>query len=300
MPDPKNNRKENQPTHAVTVWDFRGKPVRTVEIEGVLSWYAKDSCDALGIVNATTSMASLDDDEKSKITVFEPVLRSTESGVIPRTYAIVTESGLYSLIFKSRKPEAKAFRRWVTHEVLPSLRKTGSYSMGEAFQLQMQGLQQMLASFATRMDAFEQRMEAERIRSENAQAQFAAEMRSEIRGAGQHTIGGELANSEILRPLRDITSIRVRFAEDPKKERRSVRKALENRLRSRVGLAQRVHFEHMLKDKLPQAYQCLREMREDAEYLNRLHWNQKAGPVQGDLFAKAPKTEPGPFGARTP
>lgn len=85
-------------------------------------WFvAKDVCDALTLENSRKATASLDDDEKG----VSPIV--TPSGTQQMT--IVSESGLYNLIFQSRKAEAKAFRKWVTSEVLPSLRKTGRYEL---------------------------------------------------------------------------------------------------------------------------------------------------------------------------
>ena len=85
-------------------------------------WFvAKDVCDALEIENNRNATARLDDDEKGVSIVRPP------SG--DQQMTIVSESGLYNLIFQSRKPEAKAFRKWVTSEVLPTLRKTGRYEL---------------------------------------------------------------------------------------------------------------------------------------------------------------------------
>lgn len=90
-------------------------------------WFvAKDVCAALGIVNHLDAIGRLDDDEKGGSVV------TTPSG--DQTMKIVSESGLYNLIFQSRKAEAKAFRKWVTSEVLPSLRKTGRYELGQPAQ----------------------------------------------------------------------------------------------------------------------------------------------------------------------
>lgn len=90
-------------------------------------WFvAKDVCDALTLENSRKATASLDDDEKG----VSPIV--TPSGTQQMT--IVSESGLYNLIFQSRKAEAKAFRKWVTSEVLPSLRKTGRYELGQPAQ----------------------------------------------------------------------------------------------------------------------------------------------------------------------
>lgn len=96
-----------------------------VETIGGEPWFvAKDVCQALGIENNRNAVARLDDDEKGVSVVRTP------SG--DQQMSIVNESGLYNLIFQSRKPEAKVFRKWVTGEVLPSIRKTGRYSMAVA------------------------------------------------------------------------------------------------------------------------------------------------------------------------
>ena len=81
---------------------------------------AKDVCEVLGIDNVTWALKKLDEDEFTTSKVIDSIGREQE------TY-VVNESGLYSLIMTSRKPEAKAFRKWVTSEVLPSIRKTGAY-----------------------------------------------------------------------------------------------------------------------------------------------------------------------------
>lgn len=82
-------------------------------------WFvATDVCKCLEHTNTTMALQRLDDDERSKLNLG----RQGETNV-------VNEYGLYSLVMSSRKPEAKEFKRWVTHEVLPSIRKYGSYSM---------------------------------------------------------------------------------------------------------------------------------------------------------------------------
>ena len=83
-------------------------------------WVAKDVCEVLGIDNVTWALKKLDEDEFTTSKVIDSIGREQE------TY-VVNESGLYSLIMTSRKPEAKAFRKWVTSEVIPTIRKTGSY-----------------------------------------------------------------------------------------------------------------------------------------------------------------------------
>lgn len=85
-------------------------------------WFvAKDVCSALQLTDVSMAVSRLDDDEK-----LTQVLLVSGQG---RKMWLVNESGLYNLIFQSRKPEAKAFRKWVTGEVLPTLRRTGRYEV---------------------------------------------------------------------------------------------------------------------------------------------------------------------------
>lgn len=96
--------------------------VRTIIRDGEPWFVANDVCRALEIANAKDAIKRLDDDEKSGVDLTDP------HGRLQRTN-IVNEPGLYSLVLGSRKPEARAFKRWITHDVIPALRKTGSYSI---------------------------------------------------------------------------------------------------------------------------------------------------------------------------
>ncbi|WP_339079622.1 Bro-N domain-containing protein [Pseudomonas sp. TMP9] len=102
-------------------FSFDGAAVRVVLVDGEPWWVAADVCGALAITNARDALSRLDDDEKGV------ALTDTLGG--NQQLSIVNESGLYSLIFKSRKAEAKRFKKWVTAEVLPSIRKHGTYVM---------------------------------------------------------------------------------------------------------------------------------------------------------------------------
>ena len=95
--------------------------VRVVERNGEPWFVAADVCRALDVVNSRDAVARLDTDEKNTV-----VLTDGTPGNPQKT--VVNEPGLYTLILGSRKPEAKAFKRWITHEVIPSIRKTGTYS----------------------------------------------------------------------------------------------------------------------------------------------------------------------------
>lgn len=120
------------------VFQFENSSIRTVELEGVVWFIAKDVCDALAIVNSRDALKRLDEDERGVVTT------DTLGG--QQEMAAVNESGLYSLILTSRKPEAKRFKKWVTSEVLPSIRKTGQYQVS-----QMQPLALTQHDLATRL-----------------------------------------------------------------------------------------------------------------------------------------------------
>ncbi|GAB7497928.1 MULTISPECIES: phage antirepressor [Bilophila] len=97
--------------------------VRVVECEGEPWFVAKDVCECLELTDVSKTISLLDDDEKGTNSIRTP---GGEQQML-----VVSEPGLYSLILRSRKPEAKAFKRWVTHEILPSIRKTGHYGAPE-------------------------------------------------------------------------------------------------------------------------------------------------------------------------
>lgn len=111
---------------------FNDRPVRIIEKDGDAWFVAKDVCDVLELSNPRTSLSLLDDDEKGVHSM------DTLGGIQDMT--TVNEPGLYSLILRSRKPGAKAFKRWITHEVLPSIRKTGAYLSPAMTDSQIQSL----------------------------------------------------------------------------------------------------------------------------------------------------------------
>lgn len=105
------------------IFNYNGKEIRTVEKNGDLWWVLKDVCEVLELSNPTMIAGRLDEDEKD---IFKT--KSDLALDIPnRGVSIINESGLYNVILRSDKPEAKKFKRWVTHEVLPSIRKHGAY-----------------------------------------------------------------------------------------------------------------------------------------------------------------------------
>lgn len=105
----------------ITRFDFHGANVRLLTDEQGEPWFvAKDICDVLELTNVGEALRALDDDEKNTIRIYE--------GTAGNPYkATISESGFYRLVLRSRKPVAKEFQRWVTHEVLPQIRRTGGY-----------------------------------------------------------------------------------------------------------------------------------------------------------------------------
>lgn len=113
--------KEKTMNSEIRKFDFRGASLRTLTDESGEPWFvAKDVCDILGHSNVSMALDRLDDDERSKFNLG----RQGETN-------IVNEAGLYVLVLGSRKPEAHEFKRWVTHEVLPSIRRHGGYMAGQ-------------------------------------------------------------------------------------------------------------------------------------------------------------------------
>nr|DAK71478.1 MAG TPA: repressor domain protein [Caudoviricetes sp.] len=106
----------------IQVFEYSNNPIRTVMRDGEPWWVLKDVCEVLGIVDHKVTARRLDVDEVCQTPLTDSMGRQQAT-------TIISESGLYSVILRSDKPEAKPFRRWVTHEVLPAIRKTGSYSV---------------------------------------------------------------------------------------------------------------------------------------------------------------------------
>ena len=102
-------------------FNFDDKGVRTINNDDVIWFAMPDVASVLGLSNPTVSVKSLDDDERAKFNLGRQGLTN-----------FISEPGLYKLIGASRKPEAKRFNRWVTHEVLPTIRKTGSYQSSDS------------------------------------------------------------------------------------------------------------------------------------------------------------------------
>lgn len=104
------------------VFNYSGNAVRTVQQDGEPWFVLKDVCDVLELTTPARVSERLDEDEVSQTHITDSLGRQQDT-------TIVNESGLYHVILRSDKPQAGPFRKWVTSEVLPSIRKTGSYSI---------------------------------------------------------------------------------------------------------------------------------------------------------------------------
>jgi prophage antirepressor-like protein len=152
-------------------FQFEGRTVRTsLNEKGEPLFVAKDVCEALDITNHNDAISGLDDDEKGVVTTDTLGGRQKASAV--------TESGLYALIFTSRKTEAKRFKKWVTSEVLPAIRKTGQYAMAGS------GPVRAVRELQFKLKAAELRAEASAL---------------EARAARVHDLPGAEAISDVIR-----------------------------------------------------------------------------------------------------
>lgn len=109
------------------VFTYKNSEVRTVERDGEPWFVLKDVCEVLALGSPHKVAERLDEDERNQIPVIDSIGRQQETTVI-------NESGLYNVVLRSDKPEAKPFRKWVTSEVLPSIRKHGAYMTPETLE----------------------------------------------------------------------------------------------------------------------------------------------------------------------
>lgn len=111
---------------SVLPFSYSGQEVRVIQVAGEPWFVVTDVADVLELSNPSVAVAGLDEDEKG--------LRKVETLRGEQELVTISEAGLYSLLVRSHKPQAKPFRRWVTHEVIPSIRKRGGYLTPEAIE----------------------------------------------------------------------------------------------------------------------------------------------------------------------
>jgi len=171
----------------IAVYTFHDQKVRTLtDADGNPLFILADVCRVLGMSNPTMAAQRLDEDALSTTEVIDSMGRTQSATAI-------TEPGLYEIIFQSRKPEAKAFRRWVTGEVLPSIRKTGSYSL----QPKLEGPELM----AYALIEAQKTIEAATARAEAAEAQIEADKPATTLGKAITAGDGDLLVRDVARIL---------------------------------------------------------------------------------------------------
>ena len=168
------------------VFDFHGMQLRTV-IKNNEPWFvAKDVAQILSFDHTPTMTRTLDEDEKGVHIIHTP------GG--DQRMTIINEPGLYSVILKSRKPEAKQFKRWVTHEVIPSIRKHGAYMTPEKIEEVLTDPDTIIKLATTLKEEQQKRLEAEKtIEQQKPKVLFA----NAVETSESSVLVGELA--KILR-----------------------------------------------------------------------------------------------------
>ena len=116
------------------IWNYEDSTVRTIEIDGEMWFVGKDVADVLGYERPTKAVADhVDAEDRDEIPIQDSIGRMQKT-------PIINESGVYALIFGSKLPTAKKFKRWVTSEVLPSIYRTGSYGIDTTLTPELQVL----------------------------------------------------------------------------------------------------------------------------------------------------------------
>jgi len=179
---------------ALDIFTYSGQQVRTVLVDGEAWFVAADVCRILEHTNPTMALAGLDDDEKG--------LRNVDTLGGQQSMAVINEPGLYSLIIRSRKEEARAFKRWVTHEVLPAIRKTGQFgsalptNFAEALELaavkvrEIEALEAKAIADAPKVAAYNQLMDAEGF--------YTMEAVAKLGGIGRTTLFRNLRDAGVI------------------------------------------------------------------------------------------------------
>lgn len=251
------------------IFTYRDTPLRTIQKDGEIWWVLKDVCNALSIADSKSVPRRLDSDEVDQIPLTDSIGRSQLS-------YIVNEPGLYSVILRSDKPEAKDFKRWVTHEVLPSIRRTGSYTMQTA---QPMTPAQLLAAQAQVLVEMEQRMDEMQEQTQALTTKVETAMRAFARPAQDHWTADmdgfikELCEIQRL----SVTATKGRIYAELERAAGCQVNARLNRLRERKKRAGMRHRDAMALTKLD-AIAADKQLRAIFEGIVR-NWQAKAAPA---------------------
>ena len=146
------------------IFAYSGEELRTIQREDGLWWVLRDVCRVLGMTTPAKVAERLDDDEKGVSLIH------TLGG--NQKVTIINEPGLYAVILRSDKPEAKAFKRWVTHDVLPTIRRTGTYGVSQKQLDRLSAAQQMLADWRSMTAEWEEMTSAACQRYDSARKHY--------------------------------------------------------------------------------------------------------------------------------
>jgi prophage antirepressor-like protein len=196
--------------NALTTFDFNGSALRTTDRDGNPWFVHADACRVLEIVNPSQALSRLDDDEKTTLLNAEG-----RPGSGAQVFSIISESGLYSLILTSRKPQTREFTRWVTGTDLPSIRQHGIYVAGqekvETGELTLEDLGRVAA------DAYKRLSEALTAKLEKAQAANAALTATVIdmepKAIHHDTVfakGSALSLTEVVRKMPGVNTMAIK------------------------------------------------------------------------------------------
>lgn len=176
------------------VFTYSEQPVRTIVIDGEPWFVSRDVCAVIGIAKPRDAFAQLDDDERASTAV------DTPGG--PQNMGIVNEAGVYSLMLISRSPLVKPFKRWLTHEVLPAIRRTGQY--GSALPSNFAEALELAAQQARQIEAREAELEAARPKVEaydafmDADGYYSMEAAAKVLGLGRNTFFRRLRDAGVI------------------------------------------------------------------------------------------------------
>lgn len=178
------------------IFVYSGEQLRTIQRDDGLWWVLRDVCRVLNIANSKNVSARLDDDEKGVHLV------DTPGGTQEMT--IINEPGLYSVILRSDKPEAKAFKRWVTHDVLPSIRKTGAYGVPPERVARITALQKRLDEWHELTDELE-RLTADACQKARVFREHYDQLREQRDRCRRNLRAVEQALTDEIRNLKEVT-----------------------------------------------------------------------------------------------
>lgn len=179
--------------------------VRAFEKDSILWFIGNDVCSCLDLTSPRSSLACLDEDEKGVHTV------DTPGG--PQEMVVVSEPGMYSLILRSRKKEAKAFKRWIVHEVVPAIRQQGYYQ--QAPKDYIEALRALADETERRIAEEERRILAEAKQKEVEAAKAASDAKVEALDETCTTLNNELGFGKTYRVVRGIKWLLKVFKSSP-------------------------------------------------------------------------------------